>query len=103
MATTAYSAPAPIEHPALSRLRLRVKLERAIDRLMLALDDLDGDPDLEPSLGWNEVAANASQAVRARAQPLGGPEWTDLEDACEDEGMIDEDAEHDGREPDEGW
>lgn len=32
-----------------SRLRLRAKIERAIDRLIAALDAIDGDPDLEDS------------------------------------------------------
>lgn len=47
MAFDAYSAPAPIEHPAVSRQRLRERLTALIDRLVTALDDLDGDPDLE--------------------------------------------------------
>ena len=90
-----------IEHPAIGRQRLRRKLERAIDKLILALDTLDGDPDLEdggddePSISF-AMAMNQDAAIRW--EPTGGPQFTDLEDACEDEG-----AEHDGREPEEGW
>lgn len=47
MAFDAYSAPAPVEHPALTKQRLRSRLCRLIDRLVTALDDIDGDPDLE--------------------------------------------------------
>lgn len=63
MATLAYSAPAPVEHPALTKQRLRHRLSMLIDRLVCALDELDGDPDFEDG---------------------------------------DEDAEHDGREPEMG-
>lgn len=47
MAFVAYSATAPVEHPAVTKQRLRAKLCRIIDRLVTALDDIDGDPDLE--------------------------------------------------------
>lgn len=91
------TALAVIEHPAIGRQRLRRKLERAIDKLILALDTLDGDPDLEaggddePSLSFT---AYIDQDVAIRTEPIGGLEWLDLEDACEDEG-----GDHDGREP----
>lgn len=96
MAFLAYSAPAPIEHPAVARQRLRRKLEAAVDRLILALDLMDGDPDLEsggdlePSLSF-ALAMDQDNAIRS--EPLGS-EWIDAEAVCEDEG-----AEHDGREP----
>lgn len=89
-----------LEHPAASRHALRVKLTALIDRLIDALDAIDGDPDLEPdgsaepSLAFQEARPWDSQDAIIRTSPIGGPEWTDLEDACEDEG-----AEHDGREP----
>lgn len=57
----------------------RHKIERAIDVLIALLDAADGDPDLEPSLGYNPYGSN------------------------------DAEGEHDGREPDEdgepdlGW
>lgn len=86
-----------IEHPAASRHRLRQRLAKLIDRLIVTLDELDGDPDIEdggddePSLSFTGYV---NQDVAIRAEPTGGLEWLDLEDACEDEG-----AEHDGREP----
>ena len=51
MAFAAYSAPVPVEHPAVTREHLRQKLAQLIDTLLSVLDDMDGDPDLEPSLG----------------------------------------------------
>lgn len=87
-----------IEHPAVSRQRLRQKLERAIDKLILTLDALDGDPDLEdgaddePSLG----APIPSTDWRGSQAFWSGGNDNDLEEQCEDEG-----GEHDGREPEE--
>ncbi len=100
MAFDAYSAPAPIEHPALTKQRLRQRLTRLIDRLVCALDEIDGDPDLEddgadePSLAHPEAREWDSQAAIAGWLPTGGVEWTDLEISSDDteEG-------HDGREP----
>ncbi|MFN9438473.1 MAG: hypothetical protein ACK57S_02345 [Brevundimonas sp.] len=91
----------PIDHPALSRHRLRQQLTVLVEKAIAILDALDGDADDEPSLAHPEVAHWQSQALSLKALPLGGPEVTDLEEACEDEGMIDEDAEHDGREPED--
>lgn len=83
------------EHPAVGRTRLRLKLEAAIDGLILALDRLDGDSDFEPD-GSFEPSLSFSLAMdqdnAIRAEPL-GLDWIDAEDACEDEG-----GEHDGRE-----
>lgn len=99
MATLAYSAPAPVEHPAVTKQRLRRKLERVIDKLLVALDHIDGDPDLEdggdeePSLSFT-LALDQDRAIRSERTGL---EWIDAEDACEDEG-----GEHDGREPEDG-
>lgn len=47
MAFDAYSVIAPAEHPAVVRQRLRQKLTRVIDKLLMALDAIDGDPDFE--------------------------------------------------------
>jgi len=94
MAFDAYSAPAPIEHPALTKQRLRQRLTRLIDRLVCALDEIDDDPDLEdtgddePSLAHPEARAWDSQAAVAGWLPIGGVEFTDLEDQCEDEGAV---------------
>lgn len=96
MAYDAYSAPAPVEHPALTKQRLRERLTRLIDRLVCALDEIDGDPDFEdgaddepslsasiPTLSWEGTQDCWLQG-----------EEDEREDVCEDEG-----AEHDGREP----
>lgn len=102
MATLAYSAPAPIEHPALTRQRLRIRLCNLIDRLMTALDEIDGDPDFEdgsddePSLAFQEARQWDSQDSIIRYSPTGGVEWLDLEHSEEGEGEGDE------REPDDG-
>lgn len=85
-----------IEHPAASRHRLRQRLSGLIDRLICALDDLDGDPDLEDG-GDDEPSLSAAVPVAHWGGSQDG--WIqgvedDREDACEDEG-----GEHDGREP----
>lgn len=80
---------------------LRRAIEAELDRMIELLDALDGDPDLEPSLGapevlsrlciWSQVDTGTSQLNWARGNS------EDLED------------EHDGtepdddREPDLGW
>lgn len=92
----------PIDHPAMSRHRLRQQLTVLVEKAIAILDELEGDPDEEPSLASPEVAHWQSQVLALRDTPRQGPEWADLEEACEDEGMIDEDAEHDGREPEDG-
>ena len=100
MAFDAHSTAAPAEHPAASRHRLRQNLCTLIERLITALDAIDGDPDIEdqgddePSLAFQEARADDCQDNIIRWSPTDGPEWTDLEIACEDEG-----GQHDGREP----
>ncbi len=93
-----------IPHPATSRHVFRAQVCRLIDRLITMLDEIDGDPDLEPSLGFQEARATDSQHRIIRTSPIGGVEWLDLEEQCEGEGEAceDEGAEHDGREPEEG-
>lgn len=81
----------PLSHPAVTRHLFRGQVCRLIDRLIRILDDIDGDPDLEPSLAHPEVDHWLSQSHSAKTLPLGGQEWTDLEEACEDEGAIEED------------
>ena len=82
----------PTEHPAASRHRLRQRLTVLIDRLIVLLDDIDTDPDLEddgtaePSLAFQEARSFDSQDEIIRWSPTGGPDYTDLEEACEDEG-----------------
>lgn len=93
----------PIENPAVVRAQIHQRLGVLVDRLITIMDGLDADPDLEPGLAHPEVSPWLSQAHSARTLPLGNVEWTDLEEACEDEGGAceDEGAEHDGREPEE--
>ncbi|WP_374390178.1 hypothetical protein [Brevundimonas sp.] len=95
MAFDANSTPAPIvqviEHPSISRARLHRRLSVLVDRLITIMDGLDADPDLEPNLAHPQVDHWLSQAHSAKTLPLGGEEWTDLEEACEDEGAIEED------------
>ncbi|WP_295706090.1 hypothetical protein [uncultured Brevundimonas sp.] len=81
-----------IPHPAASRHQMRQRLTTLIDRLIVLLDDIDGDADLEddgtaePSLAFQEARSFDSQDEIIRWSPTGGPEYTDLEEACEDEG-----------------
>jgi hypothetical protein len=63
-------------------------MERAVDRLLAAMDAMDGDPDLEPSLGALEGTADDDYRWRNRQDD-------DREDQCEGGGDWDE------REPDE--
>lgn len=86
-----------IAHPSATRHHFRAQVCRLVDRLIGILDEIDGDADLEaggddePSLSFTG-AMNQHEAIRC--EPIGGLEWLDLEDACEDEG-----AEHNGAEP----
>src|SRR5687767_10286422 len=53
---------------------------KGIERLIQACDEMDGDPNLEPSLGWTDLEAGTGCEAVATFPP-------DLEE------------EHDGREP----
>lgn len=125
MAFDAYSAPAPVEHPALTKQRLRSRLCRLIDRLVTALDEIDGDPDFEdggddePGLGWPSndninqeywIALAPSDDDREEdgddLEPslcgveVGGGRASDLEFTCDDEGAFDGDNDTSDFEPD---
>ena len=63
----------PADGRAMPDPRLRHRMERAVEKLLAALDALDGDPDLEPSLAGGYWAATSD----------GGD---DREMECEDEG-----------------
>lgn len=89
-----------VRRPADTRSPLRRRMEKAVERLIALMDEMDGDPDLEDgaddehslgSLRASCVMTGADQ--RGWAGGLGG----DLEEACEDEG-----GEHDGREQEFG-
>lgn len=76
----------------------RARIEREIDRLIGLLDAIDGDLDLEPSLGWPEdgpdhLAENVTQDDREQEDEHGG----DVQDEPHD--AIDEGND----EPDLGW
>jgi len=86
------------EHPAVARARYHTRLSTLVERLIRILDDLDGDPDLEPSLSHPEVPSRESQLYSANWLPIGGPQFSDLEEACEDEGAITGDDE-----PEDSW
>jgi hypothetical protein len=99
----------PITHPAATRHQFRASVCRLIDRLIVMLDDIDGDPDLEPSCD-DEGAIEEDDDRESEASlcgvtfghgyaaylgPHGGLTY-DLEAQCEDGG-------HDSdREPEDG-
>jgi|GEM_PF-3554691 len=77
------------------------RIERLRQSAIGALDMMDGDADLEPdgcdepSLAFQEVRPWESQDTMIRWSPTGGAQFTDLEEACEDEGAITGDYEPD--------
>lgn len=85
-----------VEHPAVTKQRLRQRLSLLIERLVCALDEIDGDPDFEDGAD-DEPSLSASIPTLSwqgsQDRWLQGEE-DEREDACEDEG-----GEHDGREP----
>lgn len=73
----------------------RARIEREIDRLIELLDAIDGDLDLEPSLGWpqagpDEIATNSSHDDREEEHEHGGD-------------VVDEPHDDGDDEPDLGW
>lgn len=73
------------------------RIERLRQSAIGALDRIDGDADLEadgcdePSLAFQETRSFDSQDTAIRWSPTGGAAYTDLEEACEDEGAQCED------------
>lgn len=61
----------------------RARIERTIELLLAALDELDGDPDLEPVLGWCE---NHGRGVRS-SEPTDDREGDDERD-CDLAGAV---------------
>lgn len=88
----------PFDYPAQQRIRLRAKIEAAVDRLISILDALDAPhEDLEP-VGDDEPSLSAGiprgYATESQDDWIAGEGDDDREDACEDEGAQDD------REPD---
>ena len=73
-------------------LKQRKLVETAIERLVELLDEIDPEPDAEPSLGSTGGLYPDDQG---RSWGIGAGTSDDGEEQCEDEG-----AEHDGREHD---
>lgn len=75
------------------------RIERLRQAAIGALDVIDGDADVEPggdeepSLGFTEARVCDDQDALIQLSPIGGVEWLDLEDACEDDGN-DSDSEY---------
>lgn len=106
-AVPSLSTPARALHRAPTARQRRQVLESALDRLLDAveaaladLDALDGDPDVEPTLGSPIPYASVSQVHWAA-----GGDQDEREDVSEDEGGACEDeGGQDEREPDDwGW
>lgn len=80
-----------IAHPSATRHHFRAQVCRLVDRLIGILDEIDGDADLEPG-GDDEPSLSftgySNQDIAIRTEPIGGIEWLDLEDQCEDEGAV---------------
>lgn len=73
----------------------RARIEREIDRLIELLDAIDGDLDLEPSLGWPEGGPDLFAADHA---------YDELEEEDEHGGDVVDEPHDDGEdEPDLGW
>lgn len=89
-------------HPAATRHQFRAQVCRLIDRLINVLDDIDGDPDLEPA-GDDEPSLSAAVPILSwhgsQDDWIQGPD-DDREDESEDEGAQCDDEGHDSdREP----
>jgi len=92
MGFDSHSTTAPAPRPLNARRR-RALIEQTMERLLAAveaataaLDALDGDPDLEPSLAFPEAYARGFYGL------IGDRD--EREEACEDEGADTGDAEH---------
>lgn len=78
--------PRPTEFPA----TLRQRVEQAIESLLALLDTLDGNPDLEPSLGAPEVwLPDVIGFVPNRFYSTSQECW------CDGRGDLDEEEQHD--------
>lgn len=74
-----------------SQSPLRRRMERAVERLLAAMDAMDGDPDFEPSLG----SLGSSIALQSQTSWAFGGDQGEREAVCEDEGAQCEDEGHD--------
>jgi len=107
MATHAHSTPVRAVQRAPSHRQRRKVIETTLDRLLAAveaavadLDQLDGDADFEPNLGFTERSLRY-YGLNSQEYLTGGA-GDDREEVCEDEGAQceDEGAETGDREPD---
>jgi hypothetical protein len=74
-------------------VRLREEASREVDRLIALLDWIEGDPDLEPSLGATTVSCIPHRGL--------GPRYDTSQENWGASSTDDTEIEHDGREPDE--
>ena len=86
-----------ITHPREQLRQLRAKMADAVERLIAAMDEIDGDPDIEPSGDENETSL-ATMDGRNHVIDFAG-DTDDREVECEDEGH-DSDTELNGDEGD---
>ena len=74
-------------------------MERAVERLLAAMDAMDGDPDFEPMLGAGESGCWPSDQRRW----IQGGDTDEREAVSEDEGaQCEGEGDHDEREPEVG-
>ncbi len=90
----------------------RVDLENMIEAAISRLDEMDGDPDLEPMLGANDSGWHCGShwpAEWADHSPNSAAldECEDVSEdegaACEDEGAVEEDCDSDIEDEGPGW
>ena len=75
----------------------RKKIERTLDKLISLLDALDGDPDLEPSLGYNPYGSMDQESDDADNEPsLGATHAPNQEQAWRARLVLGTDLEFDG-------
>lgn len=89
----------PVIDPERQRLHaLRAQIEAELERMIDLLDAIDGDPDLEPTMGFVAHGFVDEAEPDADFEPSLG--WTSTYAHGSDQDLEDE---HDGREPDEDF
>ncbi len=100
-----YSSPAVVTHPREQLRQMRAKIAEAAQRLIDLLDQIDGDPDFEPSLG----SVGASNPHWMPGAPWAQGANDDREEVSEDEGAqcddegFDSDSELNADDMDNTW